>query len=105
AAPGLAAVPAGLAPRSVGCSCFCGDAGGADAPATAPGHWPGLAPDRSGARSILSSCVYFLAMCCLMHCVLAFSRTCSAAKLPLQAACPFYGRGIPRPAICSLEDI
>jgi len=46
----------------------CGGACGVDALATALGHWPELAPVRSGAASILSSCLYFLALCNLMHC-------------------------------------
>ena len=50
-------------------------AGGGDALATAPGHWPGLAPVQPGAASILSSCVYFLAMYFLMHYVFVFSRS------------------------------
>jgi hypothetical protein len=88
AEPGAASAPAVPAAGSVGCSYSCGGAGGGDAPATVPGHWPGLAPDQSGAASILSSCVYFLAMCFLVHCVLALSRPGPAAELPLPAAYP-----------------
>jgi len=65
-------VAAELAPvvpgkRSLGWICSCGGAGGADALATALGHWPVLAPVQTGAGSILSSCVYFLTLCYLMH--------------------------------------
>jgi hypothetical protein len=54
-------------------SCFYGGGGDADAPAVAPGPWPGLAPTLLGAASILSSCVNFLMDCSLLHCVLSFS--------------------------------
>ena len=68
----------------VECSCSCGVAVSADALATAPGRWPRPAPVQSGAASNLSSCVYFLEMCCLVHCFPGFS--CSSAELPLPAA-------------------
>jgi hypothetical protein len=64
-----------------------------------------LAPVQSGAASILSSCVYFLAMCCLVHCVLEFSRSSSRCRASFARRLSAYGRGTPRPAIWSLEDI
>jgi hypothetical protein len=60
----------------------CGGAGGADAPATDPGRWPGSAPFQIGAASILLSCVHFLALCFVMHCYfgLAFSMKGTTAN-------------------------
>ena len=75
-----------LGAYSADCSCSCGGAGGADAPATAPGHWPEPAPVQTEAASILSSCLYFLAPCSLVHRFpfsAVFCRTVSTVCLPL----------------------
>jgi len=61
------AVGPGLRPAEADCSYSCGGAGGADAPATAPGRGPESAPVQTGASSILSSCLYFLALYSRVH--------------------------------------
>ena len=78
----------------------CGGAGGADAPATAPGRWPGLAPVQTGAASILLSCVHFLALCYLVH--FAFLNQLipiwEGAELPFL---PFVQNGTGNTTACS----
>src|SRR5258708_5406935 len=65
-----------------------GGAGGGDAPATGPGRWPGSAPLQTGAGSVLSSCLNFLALYCWMHCSSGSAASFIGAALPLYVVAP-----------------
>jgi hypothetical protein len=69
-------------PRFAGWFCSCGGAGGADAPATVPGRWPGTAPVQTGAASNLSSFVYFLALCFWCIAFLGSAKPCRVLNFP-----------------------
>jgi len=87
----------------------CGGACGADALATVPCHWPGLAPVQTEAASILSSCVYFLALCSLLHSASRFSHSRpvlrQALSIPLVCRLSRSGRGTPRLTVKLLRSI
>ena len=95
--------------RRLGWPCSCGGAGGADALAIVPAIGRGWPQFRLGLRSILSSCVYFLALCSLVHSVFSFShsRPVLRQSLSIPSVCRLsrFGRGTPRPTVKLLRSI